>query len=305
VKATGPIAHKPAMRSALALALLATACGADHDVPATVPVSDSSGIPLDTASDALEDTELDELTVQPSIHTVMIDSTAAETSARITYTVQYDATDLTSVSSFAIDPAAASFAGNVLSTKVPLPMFEIGKTFVVTARANMKRGRAKLTIVRLKTTGETRDFLFESAHGSAPSPEKDLFKVSTTSTNGGLDADVSVVLRNDPLNPPSVDARKLVTIRAMGEGYPKLAPPACEAQTTRDADGDGTADTFLASSTPRALCFEVRAVTNVLVTSGENASFHRVFVDVVTSTGKTLQSRSVVVMVPATDPVPR
>jgi len=292
-----------AMRLVLVLWLSAAACSADRDASTALPdaATDAPGIPLDTSS--VDDAGVDELIVQPAVHTLKFD-VAAESRESLNYSVLDGTTELTPVATFSVDPSVATMAGNSLTTKWPLPEFEIGKTFIVTARANGKRGRAKLTIVRLKTTGE-KDFLFESAHGATPFPDKDLFRVLTTTDNGGLGSDVRVVLRNDPLNPPIVDARKLVTVRAMAEGYPKLEPPACEAQATKDSDADGTHDTFIASPTPRALCFEVRPVTNVLVTSGEDASFHRVFVDVVTETGKTLATRSVVVMVPATSPVPR
>lgn len=238
----------------------------------------------------------DELVVEPHNRMLTVDFTAP-TSHSVTYSVFRDAAEITAALSLD-DPSLGTFAGSVLSTAVPLPFSEVGRTFVITAREGGKRGRAKLTLVRLRAT----DFLFSSPTGVAPAPDKELFRVLTSSASG---ADVSVVLKNDPANPPGVDARKLVTVRAMSEGWAKIEPPSCEPQATRDSDGDGLADTFVAVTTARALCFDVRPVTNVLVPAGESASFHRVIVDVVTSTGKTLHTHTVVVMVPPSDPVPR
>lgn len=291
------------------LACLLISCGADRAVAPSGPVDTGieEGIAFDSsAPDAPgEDAPPDELLLEPKNRTLTIDS-AAPTAQTIEYKVSLDAADVTATSLFSLDePSLGTFAANVLTTQPGVAFTGVGKTFVVTARDAGKRGRAKLTLVRLRTTAETKDFLFESRHGAAPTPDKELFRVLTTAANGGVGADVSVVLKNDPANPPGVDARKLVTVRAMNEGFPKLEPPSCEPQSTRDSDADGVDDTFIGAATPRALCFDVRPVTNLVVTAAESASFHRVLVDIVTSTGKTLQSRSVVVMVPATDPVPR
>ncbi len=285
------------------LSCLLVACGADREVvPSGSPdVGAEAGIAADTAVDAVEETPPEKLTVEPANRTLTVD-TDAPVAQKLAYRVQRDGADITFTSTFAMDdPGLGLFVANTLNINASPPFAGLGKTFVVTASQSGDRGRAKLTLVRLRTTGAVKDFLFSSPHGAAPAPDKEIFRVETA---GG--ADVSVTLKNDPANPPGVDARKLVTVRAMAEGFPKLEPPACESgQATRDSDGDGIADTFVAPATARALCFDVRPVTNVVVTAGERASFHRVLVDVVTSSGKTLQSRSIVVMVPPTDPVPR
>lgn len=266
-------------------------CGADREVTSSKPDTGvEEGIAADTAV-VTDDGVVDELAVEPRNRTLTFTTDAPQS---VEYTVLDGASDVTSTSALTVDPSIGAFTANMLAAK---PSFaEVGKTFVVTARASGKRGRAKLTLVRLKTD----DFLFSSPNGVAPTPDKWLFKVTDD-----VGAEVKVVLKNDPANPPGVDARKLVTIRAMGEGWPKIEPPACDPQMTKDTDGDTVADTFVVGTAPRALCFDVRPVTNVVVTAAEAASFHRVIVEVTTATGKTLSSRSVVVMVPPTDPTPR
>jgi hypothetical protein len=269
-------------------------CGADREVVSN-PVDSGveEGIKADTAV-VTDDGVVDELVVEPKNRTLtFVPGAAAQT---VEYVVMRDTTDVTKTATFSIDdPMVGTFAANVL-TNVHPGFTGVGKTFIVTARESGKRGRAKLTLVRL---GD-KDFLFSSPNGVAPTPDKGLFKVLDD-----VGAEVSVVSKNDPSNPPGVDARKLVTIRAMGEGWPKIEPPSCDPVMAKDTDGDSVTDTFVAGTAGRALCFDVRPITNVVVTAAETASFHRVIVEIKTSTGKILESRSVVVMVPPTDPTPR
>ncbi len=296
---------------ALAVAGLAS-CSADRAVTpadsgldvAMIDAHAETGLVL---ADGRVDAEEDAIAVEPANSTVTYDLAASPAQpATKRFSARLDGQDVTAASAFELDdPTLGAFSGPMFSSTVPLPLTAIGRTMIVTARASGKVGRTKLTIVRVRATGDAKDFLFYAPRGKEPYPDRDLLSVYASVAGGGAGSDVKVVLRNDEANPPGVDARKLVEIRAMAEGNPKMPTPVCAPQATKDTDGDGVHDTFVAASEERALCFEVSPKPNVTIPSAEGAAFHRVFVDVTTSTGKVLQSRSVVVVVPATDPIPR
>lgn len=117
----------------------------------------------------------------------------------------------------------------------------------------------------------------------------------------GASFDVKAVPSNDPSNSDGVDATQFIaSIRAMGEGD---AASGCPAAPTRDTDGDGVDDTFVAVAAGTPVCFEVVPRENTAVAAGDAPKFYNAFIDVVGAPQNIpLDKRSVLFLVPPKDP---
>lgn len=113
--------------------------------------------------------------------------------------------------------------------------------------------------------------------------------------------DVKAVTSNDPSNRKGVDATKFIkALRAMHEGS---APNGCPPAPTKDSDGDGVHDTFVALKVGTPVCFEIIPATNTSVPPESAPQFYSAFVDVVGVQGHIqLDRRSVLFVVPPQDP---
>lgn len=101
-----------------------------------------------------------------------------------------------------------------------------------------------------------------------------------------------------------VDALQFMkALRAMDEGD---AAAGCPAHAAKDTDGDGIKDTFTAVTVGTLVCFEVLPKTNTTVKPKSIAQFFNAFIDVLGMPGGVkLDRRTVLFLVPPTDPIPK
>ncbi|MBL8721452.1 MAG: hypothetical protein JNL79_36025 [Myxococcales bacterium] len=125
----------------------------------------------------------------------------------------------------------------------------------------------------------------------------------------GSQFDVTAVPSNDPTNAPGEDGKPvdalqfMKALRAMDEGD---AAAGCPAHAAKDTDGDGIKDTFTAVTVGTLVCFEVVPKTNTTVKPKSIAQFFNAFIDVLGMPGGVkLDRRTVLFLVPPTDPIPK
>ena len=117
--------------------------------------------------------------------------------------------------------------------------------------------------------------------------------------SAGSNFDVTATYSRDPTN-TDVDTSKFIkALRAMKEGDPAQGCPAAD---TKDTDGDGIADTFIAVTVGIPVCFEVIPNKNTIVAPTAVPQFFNAYIDVLGMPGAViLDQRSVLFLVPPTD----
>lgn len=146
----------------------------DDEINATSPDGDMGNGGF--GKGALSDIEVD-----PKNTTIFIDSaTTPETPGTVTYKVTRGGKDLTADATFAIeDPVLGSFGGATFTSALALPSGKMGVSALVEATTPEGKGLARLTIVKLRKTGNQRDFFFIVPYQLAPTPQNDVLKFST------------------------------------------------------------------------------------------------------------------------------
>lgn len=121
------------------------------------------------------------LVLDPKNATVIIDSTTSPpTPGTVTYRVLNGSDDLTSSATLTLrDATIGSFNGAVFTSLADLPEGTLGKSTIVTADTSAGKAAGTLTVVKLRKSGDQRDFFFVVPYNEAPTPENDVLKFST------------------------------------------------------------------------------------------------------------------------------
>ncbi len=155
--------------------------GSDPDGGTTFDIGGSDGLDPDGGA-VFQDIVLD-----PPNATIYIDTaTTPATPATLTYKATLNNADGTTkdVSTTVVlsldNTALGTFSGATFSSGTSLPSTtDLGVTTVVTGVAEGKVGKANLTIVEIRRTGDHRDFFFLEPYMGAPSPDRDVLKFGT------------------------------------------------------------------------------------------------------------------------------
>lgn len=125
------------------------------------------------------------LVLDPKNATVIIDSTTSPpTPGTLTYRVLHKGAsgdeDLTTSSKLSLrDTSIGSFDGAVFTSLADLPEGTLGKSTIVTAETSAGSTAGTLTVVKLRKSGDQRDFFFVVPYNEPPTPENDVLKFST------------------------------------------------------------------------------------------------------------------------------
>jgi hypothetical protein len=286
------------MRGLAAIAVLLAACSASNAESSGdggAEASDDTGIGIDATQPVLD--------LQPSKSLVVVDTAPSiPTSPTLAFTARlHDATgdnDVTSALSLSVtNPTLGTFDHNVFTASISPKDAVWGATDTVEGRAGSAYATATLTVAWLKMTGDRRVAFFQSPTGQAPAPARDVLAQVVPS---GAPIDIGYLMVNDPRNPPEIeggvpiDAEPLIArVRAMSEGD---ATNGCPPITTKDGDGDGIDDTFVAAPGDSKVCFEITPAKNDTLT---RSMFLDAYIDVVQKPSDAiLQLRTVLFFVP-------
>ncbi|AKU94361.1 hypothetical protein AKJ09_01025 [Labilithrix luteola] len=125
------------------------------------------------------------LVLDPKNATVIIDSTTSPpTPGTVTYRVLHKVAngdeDVTGSAKLSLrDTSIGSFDGAVFTSLADLPEGTLGKSTLVTADTSAGQAAGTLTVVKLRKSGDQRDFFFIVPYNEDPTPENDVLKFST------------------------------------------------------------------------------------------------------------------------------
>lgn len=277
----------------VAFAACSSACTVRNDVPSnhsSAPAFDAGGldstIEYDGGGlDVCGSTST--LTLQPSEVRVLMDLSVPTVARTVTFSTWTDDCvgafrDATPITTFSLgDPTVGTFAGHVFYAVSDLG--RTGAQTTITAAALGRTAVGSISLVQFRSTGDRSDAILGWSGCGGPTHSA-VIKVAV-----GAPTDVTTSLRPEPTSP--IDATTLVqSVRAMSEGS---ATKGCSAAATKDTNGDGIADTFVAA-TATSVCFEVKFITAGLPSS----LFGWASLDIVDArTGSTIDRRSIVVSV--------